>query len=195
MIGAVLCGGRSRRMGSPKALLPWAGGDLLGHALSILSAAGIEPVCLGPAEWAERHGAAALADAVQDAGPLGGVLAAVAKDDVFLIAVDMPLLTAGEMRALAAYGEAQKTLMLPAQDGMLRALCGYWPRELAQPLEDYLRSGERRVLGFADRVPHRYLDDGDLRRIGVDPGHLLGLNTREEYEAALAAARVKGLQS
>jgi molybdopterin-guanine dinucleotide biosynthesis protein A len=194
MIGAVLCGGHSRRMGSPKALLPWEGGDLLSHAIARLSEAGFDPVCLGPADWAKRHGVPALADAAADAGPLAGVLAAVSNGDAFLIAVDMPWLTAGDMKTLAAHGAALGTLTLPAQNGMLRALCGYWPRDLAQPLADYLQEGERRVIGFADRVAHRYLSDLELRRLGIDPAHLQGLNTREQYEAALAARREQGVE-
>ncbi|MDA8346803.1 MAG: molybdenum cofactor guanylyltransferase [Thermaerobacter sp.] len=188
MIGAVLCGGKSRRMGSPKALLRWGDTDLLGHALQRLARARLPAVCLGPADWATSHGAAALPDAFGDAGPLAGVLSALRQDDVFVISVDMPLLTADEISALADYGRREAALTLPAEDGMLRALCGYWPAALAASLEAYLAGGGRRVIGFAQTVAHRFLAPADLRRIGIAPEHLDGLNTPDEYRAALAAA-------
>ncbi len=189
MIGAVLCGGQSVRMGWPKALLPWKAGDLLSHALGRLRAAGFAPVCLGPAEWANTHGASYLPDELRDCGPLGGVLSALRLGDLFLMAVDMPWLEADEMRALAAVGEAARILTLPVEDGMLTALCGYWPGELAQPLAAYLQGGGRKVIGFAQGVPHRFLRAAELSGAGVRPEHLRGLNTPEEYAAAVDALR------
>jgi molybdopterin-guanine dinucleotide biosynthesis protein A len=38
VVGFVVAGGGSRRMGRDKALVPWAEGDLLGHALARLRA-------------------------------------------------------------------------------------------------------------------------------------------------------------
>ena len=177
-------------MGSPKALLPWRGGeDLLAHALRRFSAANMPALVLGPAQWAETHGAAHLPDAMDGVGPLGGVLAAVRAGDVFIVAVDMPLLTDGEVRALLRAGEAAGVLTLPGRDGQLRALCGYWPGALATPLADYLAQGGRRVIDFAERMPHLFLDDASLAAIGVRPSHLQGINTPEEYAAARAAAQ------
>lgn len=179
-------------MGSPKALLPWKAGDLLSHALGRLRAAGFAPVCLGPAEWANTHGASHLPDELRDCGPLGGVLSALRQGDVFVMAVDMPWLEADEIRALAAVGEATGSLTLPAEDGMLTALCGFWPCELAQPLAAYLAGGGRKVIGFAQGVSHRFLGAAELSSVGVRPEHLRGLNTQEEYAAAVDAARGQG---
>ena len=44
MIGAVLAGGASRRMGEPKALVELAGRPLIAHAVSAVADAGLEPV-------------------------------------------------------------------------------------------------------------------------------------------------------
>lgn len=91
MLGAILCGGPSRRMGTPKALLPWNGRTLLEHARDRLIAAGLEPVLLGPADWADAYGLQRISDAIEEAGPLGGLLAVLARGDAFALAVDVPL--------------------------------------------------------------------------------------------------------
>ncbi|MDA8194091.1 MAG: nucleotidyltransferase family protein [Thermaerobacter sp.] len=44
--GVVLAAGLGRRMGRPKALLPWAGGTLLSHAAGILRKAGIDSLAV-----------------------------------------------------------------------------------------------------------------------------------------------------
>lgn len=91
-LGAVLAGGRSRRMGRDKALLDWHGRPLIEHQLATLRAAGVDEVLVS----GERPDYAGIADVRADAGPLAG-LAALAdmRDEDFqllVVPVDMPLL-------------------------------------------------------------------------------------------------------
>lgn len=100
--GFVLAGGRSSRMGSDKALALFAGEPLIRLALSTMACAGISARIAG-----SRSNLAGFAqeipDQVSDAGPLGGVYAALSKSaakwNVFL-PVDLPLLPASLLRAL-----------------------------------------------------------------------------------------------
>ncbi len=80
VIGFVLAGGQSSRMGRDKALLPFAGRPLVAHALSILEAAGVPAMIAGAASSALRS-LPAFAPIVEDAspglGPLSGICAAL----------------------------------------------------------------------------------------------------------------------
>jgi len=181
--GVVLCGGLSRRMGSPKAQLTWGDGNLLQHAVHRLAAAGLEPLCAGPSDWAGAAGCPALTDEPAGAGPLGGIAAALAHGDCLVLAVDMPLLTAAELRQIAAAGARQGVATLPFVDGRLQPLAAFWPAQLLPGLRSYLSEGHRSVLGFLEGRPQRRLAEDELERIGVVPGHLQGFNTREEYTA------------
>ena len=181
--GLVLCGGESRRMGTAKALLPWRGGTLLGHAVGRLRAAGLEPLCAGPAEWAEAALCRPLADEPPGAGPLGGIAAGLALGDVFVLAVDMPLLTPDEIARLVARGRERGLALVPEAAGRLQPLAAFWPQTLRRALAQYLGRGERSVVGFLEGEPHVRLDEPALRRLGVDPGHLRGANTPDAWEA------------
>jgi molybdopterin-guanine dinucleotide biosynthesis protein A len=96
VVGFVLAGGESSRMGQDKALLPFAGRPLVVHALAMLREAGLEARIAGA-----RSALEGLAPVVPDAGPgrgpLGGVCAALGactgRWAVFL-PVDLPLVPA-----------------------------------------------------------------------------------------------------
>jgi len=194
VLGAILCGGQSRRMGSAKALLPWAGVTLLEHARRRVAEAGLDPICLGPVSWAAQAGMPALADSIPGSGPLGGLLAALeAGGDVFALAVDMPLLEPSEIAALAAHGLRLGVATVPEYRGRVQPLCGYWPGGLAAPMRAYLLRGGRKVVAFLATVQQRTLSEHDLGLLGVAPAHLRNLNTPSDYaEAQSAMARARG---
>lgn len=186
--GVILCGGRSRRMGRPKALLPWGRGTLLEHARDRLRSAGLDPVLLGPGSWAEACGLDWLPDAVADAGPLGGLLAALALGDIFALAVDLPLLSAGEIATLAREGSAAGVAVIPWTGDTGHPFAAFWPASLRSGLRRYVAAGGRSALDFLAEVPHRRIWTPDLARLGIDPTHFANVNTPEDYVAARRAA-------
>jgi len=170
-------------MGSPKALLPWGGTSLLRHAAGRLSAAGLPPLCAGPRALAAAEGMAHVEDAPAGAGPLGGIAGALELCDAFVLAVDMPLLEAEEIRRILDAAQGGRQAVVPCIAGRWQPLAAYWPRSLRAPLRGYLAAGGRSVLGFLRQQPATVLDEAALRALEVVPGHLRGFNTPEEYEA------------
>jgi molybdopterin-guanine dinucleotide biosynthesis protein A len=105
LAGLILCGGESRRMGSPKALMEVAGEPLIVRVARRLSAVA-DPVLLAPASPGRFGdlGFAEVEDARAGAGPLGGLVAGlVASPHLLLaaVAVDMPFASAEVFRLLA----------------------------------------------------------------------------------------------
>lgn len=110
----ILAGGRSSRMGTDKALVPFNGKPLAVHALSILHQAGL------PAAFAGGDPSlAALAPVIPDPltlGPLSGICAALAHSTAtftLFLPVDLPLLPPGLLTCLlrhAAITQAPITL-------------------------------------------------------------------------------------
>ncbi|MGD0482665.1 MAG: NTP transferase domain-containing protein [Terracidiphilus sp.] len=98
VIGFVLAGGQSTRMGRDKALLEFAGKPLVAHALSIFEEAGIPAMIAGaasPALTSFPIFAPIVEDASPGLGPLSGICTALSiisvRRAVFL-PVDLPLL-------------------------------------------------------------------------------------------------------
>lgn len=103
-VGALLAGGRSRRMGRDKALLPVADGTLLDYMVARLRALPLAEVVVC------RDAPGCLADPVPGLGPLGalhGLSLHYAGRTLLVVPVDMPLLGATALERLLAGTEAE----------------------------------------------------------------------------------------
>ncbi len=108
--GAVLCGGRSTRMGRDKAMVEVDGVPMAGRVAAALRAAGCHPVLAigGDAPALAAIGLDAVADDHPGEGPLGGILTALrcfepmpaSAQAVVIVSCDVPWLTPAVVRAL-----------------------------------------------------------------------------------------------
>lgn len=99
VLGAVLAGGKSTRMGTAKAALAVGGGTLLDWMQARLRSAGLTEIVISGAE----HGG--LADLLPGRGPLGALHALAHQYPgrcLLVVPVDMPLLRAHSLRQLIA---------------------------------------------------------------------------------------------
>lgn len=98
LIGVVLAGGQSRRMGADKALLSFQGQTLLQHQVELLA-----PLCARVLVSGDYAGFDCVPDITERCGPLGGIYA-VAKQcpntALLIIPVDMPQLTQTQLLTL-----------------------------------------------------------------------------------------------
>ena len=150
--GAVLVGGRSRRMGRDKALVEIDGVPMVRRVADVLVANACRPVvAIGPAHLAA--GLDAVADEHPGEGPLGGILTAlhaVAPQPVLVVACDLPWLdTATVAAVLAATHEATESggsvdvVMAVAQ--RREPLCAVWMPASVIDAERAFAAGERAV--------------------------------------------------
>src|SRR5215213_1152311 len=112
--GIVLAGGRSRRMGTPKAWLDWHGATLLRRTCGLVARGAGGPVIVVRASGQDLPELPGDVDVVEDArdgqGPLQGLLAGLEAIDAelaFVASTDMPFLHPRFVREVcAAAGEA-----------------------------------------------------------------------------------------
>ncbi len=200
LIGLVLAGGQSRRMGQDKALMRYQGSTLIEKASSLLKAAGCDEVLIS------RNAAGFLVDIIEDAGPLGGVHAAV--DDLcnanngsdslielLVLPVDMPQMTPQLLKLLVSAGrESQRSVYVKK-----RFLPFYLPvsQGIAARLTHYLvDQNKRRVVGFLDSIDAVALEEANLECAKsangeqgkqsekitlVDEAHWLNVNTPGDW--------------
>jgi molybdenum cofactor guanylyltransferase len=165
IVGLLLAGGQSRRMGGgDKALRPLGARPLLGHAIDrvrpqvaalVLNANG------DPARFAE-FGLPVVPDSVPDfAGPLAGILAgldwaAANRPDCGLVAsvpTDAPFLPRDLVARLVAGMEAAGAeLVCAASDGQPHPVVGLWPVRLREELRHAVSAeGIRKVDVWTSR--------------------------------------------
>lgn len=175
MIGAVLCGGRSRRMGTDKALLVVDGRPLAATVAAALRGAGADPVLAvgGDAEALARLGLRPVADRHPGEGPLGGILTALAQagddDLVVVLACDLPGVRAAGVRRVAGILRAHPdaAVAVPVVDDRREPLLAAWRPSIATaPLEAAFEAGERavhRAIGALRVVEVHGLDPAEAR--------------------------------
>lgn len=185
--GFVLAGGRSRRMGTNKALLPLAGRRLVDRAIDLLSPHVEEVFVVGPPEVFPFLHVPVHPDEIKLSGPLGGILTGLRHarfDRSLVLGVDLPFLT-GEVidRILDEARSADADVTLPRYHNIQETLCGVYSRRCITPIEGMLMAGRKSVLDLLERVRTRILEEstfGDL--LGGDP--FFNINTKEDYEEA-----------
>jgi molybdopterin-guanine dinucleotide biosynthesis protein A len=154
--GAVLVGGRSRRMGRDKALIEIDGVPMARRVADVLVAAGCRPVvAIGPAHLAA--GLDAIADEHPGEGPLGGILTALramAVQPVLVLACDLPWVDSATIAALiAAAAEADADVdVVMAVAERREPLCAVWMAGSAVELQRAFSAGERAVHRAAARL-------------------------------------------
>ena len=169
LIGLVLAGGQSRRMGQDKALMRYKGRTLIDNASLLLQSASCDKVLIS------RNGPGFLNDKIEDAGPLSGVhavLDALSQSDnhngnpceLLVLPVDMPQMTPELLRILVSRGrEAEKACYVEK-----RFLPFYLPvtQDTKALLANYLvEQSKRRVVGFLEILNAVSLKEGDLKKI------------------------------
>ncbi len=198
----LLVGGRSTRMGRPKAGLDWHGEPLAARLTRVLArAVGNGQVVAVRAPGQELpdlpHHVEVVADPTEGDGPLRGLaigLAAVqARADVaFVSSVDAPFLDARFVTALLAAAGADDDAVVPVVHGRRHPLAAVY-RITALPLvDDLLATGERRLGVLLDRLRTRFMDENELQATAglgeADPdlNALRNINTHDEYADACA---------
>lgn len=204
--GVVLAGGRSSRMGAPKASLEWHGSTLLYRAAALLRRTVGGPVMVvsapGQALPALPAGVEVVEDPVEGLGPMQGLAVGLAgvgdrAGAAFVCSTDMPFLhpafAARVMRGFGTPGPVgadEVDVVLPVARGYRQPLAAGYRTALAGLLTELLQQGALRpgMLFAHCRVQQlddaALLDDADLVRL--DPGldSVTNINTPDDYAAA-----------
>ncbi len=170
ILGVVLAGGASRRMGRDKAVLPWTGTTLAHRAAAVLAEACGEVVVAGPTDLA-RDGVETVADVFAGRGPLAGLHAGLERAGgraIFALACDMPFVGVELVQHLAAAADAGIAnagtggagndegravgAWVAAGDRGIQPLCGVYAPAGRAVAEDRLRAGKLSVLGFLEAI-------------------------------------------
>ena len=137
----VLAGGRSSRMGTPKALLDWHGSTLVRRVTGILQRVA-DPVVVVHAvgqQLPPLPGVERAVDRASDRGPLEGIAAglrAVAgpRRAVVVAGTDLPFLHPDLVLALAA-ARGEHDVAVPVADGHVHHLCAVYRSDLLPAVE------------------------------------------------------------
>lgn len=192
--GVVLCGGQSKRMGQPKAWLPFGDEIMLPRVVRLLSEV-VSPVVVvaAPDQDVPRlpESVAVVRDEERGRGPLEGLAAGLAAlegkaDAGYLSSCDVPFLQPAFVRRLIGLlGDAE--VCVPRVGEYHHPLAAVYRLSVAGPVRRLLAEGRLRPVFLFEVVPTRVVEAPELADVDSTFQTLRNLNTPEEYEAALRA--------
>lgn len=197
VVGVLLAGGQSRRMGGgDKCLLELVGKPLLAHVIDRLKpqTSALVLNANGDPGRFSQFGLPVVPDSVEGyAGPLAGVLAGFtwARENapetrwIVTAATDTPFFPQDLVaRLLASTGETYPAIALSESGGRVHPVFGLWPTALADDLREGLKSGTRKVLDWTGRHAEFRAEfaDTDIGGTAIDP--FFNANTPEDLARA-----------
>ena len=195
--GIVLCGGKSTRMGVPKATLPFGTETMVQRVVRLLGTV-VSPVIIVAARGQSLP---ALPDEVHVArderearGPLEGIRAGLralpeSVDAAYITSCDVPLLVPAFVeRMIELMGDHDIAVM--EVDGFPHPLSAIYRRDTLPHVEQLLAGDRLRPVFLFEAVRTRRVKLEEMTVVDPELRTLRNLNTPEEYRAALADAGI-----
>jgi len=157
IMGAILAGGKSTRMGTEKALLSLKGRPMIQYVSDTLAALFSEVIVVGGDK--DRYGFLRLEivpDVFKGCGPLGGIQAALNRAKplpVFVLSCDTPFIPLEMIDHILSFKGAAST-KIATFDGVIQPLCGLYDSASIGAIEHDLREGKYSVLKTISNIDH-----------------------------------------
>lgn len=185
----ILTGGKSSRMGRPKALLIFDGEPLITHLVCRLKSLFTDTVVVAaPEQELPPLQATLVRDEVAYQGPVGGIyygLRAAKGEVCFVTSCDVPFLNLSLITHLTSQ-IANYDVVVPYWQGRFQPLHALYRRSVAPLLKDQLERGELRPIFLYEKVRTCKVSEDDLRRFDPEGLSFLNMNTPEDYRVALS---------
>ena len=195
--GIVLCGGKSTRMGVPKATLPFGAETMLQRVVRLLGSV-VSPIVVVAAR---EQALPELPDEVRVArderearGPLEGIRAGLSAlppsiDAAYITSCDVPLLVPTFVeRMIELMGDHDIAVM--EVDGFPHPLSAIYRRRTLSHVESLLAADRLRPVFLFEAVRTRRIKPEEMTVVDPELRPLRNLNTPAEYRAALADAGI-----
>jgi len=178
---AILAGGKSSRLGRPKALSEFRGKALIQWVIDVLRPHSDELIIIGSDPGLKALGYPLFADSYQNTGPLAGIREALLhcqNEQCFVMACDMPFLSGRLIDLLKMHPEADA--LVPRHDEHIEPLAARYSRKALAVIESQILAGEFKLQNAIEKMNYHYLQLEDYEEL---PGHLfVNLNTLREWK-------------
>ncbi len=185
--GIVLAGGRSSRMGRPKALLEFDGEPLIAHVVRRLRTVVRDVVVVAaPDQELPPLPATVVHDEVAYQGPVAGMhhgLVAAAGDVAYVTSCDAVFMNRALIRLALSRIDGYDAAV-PHWDARLQPLHAAYRRSVIPYLARQLAAGDLRAVHLFDTVRTRRIEEDEIRAVDPEGWHFFNMNTPEDHERA-----------
>lgn len=184
----ILAGGRSSRMGSAKALLPFDDEPLIVHIVRRLQPLFEDIVVVAaPGQQLPSMPVTLVHDEVAYQGPVGGLyygLGAASGELAFVTSCDSAFVRTPLVSHMLTAAEGFD-IVVPRWEGRLQPLLAVYRRSVRPLLGAQLEHGELRPVSLFEKVKTRVLEADEVRQFDPDGASFFNMNTPDDYTAAM----------
>jgi len=161
----ILAGGRSSRMGSNKALIPYLGKPLIQYSLDVARQfTQIIHISAGSQDLAFL-GFPIVKDVLKVSAPIAGIHAGLLNSRTewtLVLTCDMPNVSKMVIGRLISAADNDLRMVVPRHGSFIEPLCGFYHRELIPVIENNVLAGKMSLLDLPGIVPHKMVDFSDI---------------------------------
>ena len=179
--GVILAGGKSTRMGTNKALLPYKGKHLIDAAIEKMISLFTNVVLSVQEENYPDYSLPKIFDPYGGIGPMGGITSVLKSGEsrIFCVACDMPFLNEEVIQYLCSFTD---DAVIPVWDGQKEVMHAIYSDRLIPDFEAAITAGRYKITDALQSSRVRYIDADDIRRFDPSGNTFKNVNTRADYE-------------
>ncbi|MCH8009454.1 MAG: molybdenum cofactor guanylyltransferase [Chloroflexi bacterium] len=186
IIGAVLAGGRGRRIGRDKAMVELDGRPLISYPVGALRSAGLDVVLAlrgGQKAPAGLEDVSVVRDEFEDAGPLGGLHALLKwmpGEWVLVVSCDQPFVRVNLLHGIISHSECAADAVVARTPERLQPMPGLYRKSCLPVVDGALRRGEHGMRDVLNGLPRYELAGEDLDCLDLEHSSFVNVNTPKD---------------
>lgn len=182
--GVILAGGKSRRMGSNKSLLPLTGARFIDHVYRCMAALFHEVIIVtNSPDLYKEIPCRKVPDIYYAQGSLAGLhsgLLHAKNEKIFVVACDMPFIMPAVVKEICSHAH-QGDVVIPYSSNGHEPLHALYGKRCIPAMEQVLDAGLKRIVAFFDQVKTVELPQETIRRHDPEEKSFQNINTPEDY--------------
>jgi len=180
---AIQAGGKSKRMGQDKALVPLGGKPLIEHVLERVRSLGDEVLITSNRPDSLAYlGIPIHGDPKPGAGALAGLhtaLEAANGEHVLVVACDMPFVEPAFVQYMIQFS-SRFDIVIPNVGDHYEPLLAIYARSLLPTIKATLAQGEMRIISFFAQAKIHQVFEGEIRRFDPEMQSFFNINTPQD---------------
>ena len=186
IIGAVLAGGRGRRIGRDKAMVELDGRPLISYPVGALRSAGLDVVLAlrgGQEVPAGLEDVSVVRDEFEDAGPLGGLHALLKwmpGEWVLVVSCDQPFVRVNLLHGIISQSECTADAVVARTPERLQPMPGLYRKSCLPVVDGALRRGEHGMRDVLSGLLRYELAGEDLDCLDLEHSSFVNVNTPKD---------------
>ena len=156
----ILAGGKSRRMKTDKALIKFNDKTLLENQIDLLNPIFNKIIISANSQKYSFANLQIINDEQSDLGPIGGILSVLKRvktDYVFIISVDMPLITTDLIKHLISK-KANYDIVLPVFNDKYEPTCAVYSRNCINTIEKQILANDYKLKNFIEKSNTNFVE-------------------------------------